>query len=225
MILECPNCKNRYLVDPRAIGESGRTVRCAKCKHKWFAEVTEESPLEADVISTQDLPEEGITPRPIPEGSSVPALPVEYISMPKWLPAAAVCSLVLFLVLACVYFRPLVEAYFPQARKAFHAVGIYDSQGIVFADMAYTHTKDVSKDHHKIVGFLVNTGGEALPLPRIHVALFDDKGNLLRKSRIMEEGEIAPGEKKQFSREIAISPESAKRIVIETGSPWELRLR
>lgn len=36
MIISCPSCYTRYLVDPISIGHDGRDVRCAKCQHTWF---------------------------------------------------------------------------------------------------------------------------------------------------------------------------------------------
>lgn len=37
MILSCPACAIQFLIDPNALGASGRRVRCAKCKHEWLA--------------------------------------------------------------------------------------------------------------------------------------------------------------------------------------------
>jgi predicted Zn finger-like uncharacterized protein len=38
MHLVCPSCNTAFLVDPAALGEAGRTVRCASCRTTWFAE-------------------------------------------------------------------------------------------------------------------------------------------------------------------------------------------
>lgn len=35
MILACPNCSARFLIDSNAIGAQGRDVRCGRCGHTW----------------------------------------------------------------------------------------------------------------------------------------------------------------------------------------------
>jgi predicted Zn finger-like uncharacterized protein len=37
MLIVCPSCSKTYRIEPAVVGASGRTVRCARCKHVWFA--------------------------------------------------------------------------------------------------------------------------------------------------------------------------------------------
>lgn len=60
MILECSQCRTRYLVPDSAIGADGRTVRCASCKHSWF-----QAPVAALDLTTRATASDGpVTPAP-----------------------------------------------------------------------------------------------------------------------------------------------------------------
>lgn len=62
MILTCPECKSRYVVNPSALLPRGRTVRCAKCSHSWFENKPEDDieivpPAATEPQTAPDKPE------------------------------------------------------------------------------------------------------------------------------------------------------------------------
>lgn len=57
MRISCPECHTHYRVDASNIAETGRRVRCGKCKHTWMyvpGEDVMDDPIErlqADLMS------------------------------------------------------------------------------------------------------------------------------------------------------------------------------
>ncbi|OYW23376.1 MULTISPECIES: MJ0042-type zinc finger domain-containing protein [unclassified Sphingomonas] len=71
MILECTECRTRYLVPDAAIGADGRTVRCASCKHSWF-----QAPPPLDLVTrAEELQSASPRIEPAPADRAPPVAP------------------------------------------------------------------------------------------------------------------------------------------------------
>jgi predicted Zn finger-like uncharacterized protein len=57
MIITCPACAKRYLVEETAIQETGRHVQCIACQHEWFfkpiTEIPKHNQVQFDMIGVK----------------------------------------------------------------------------------------------------------------------------------------------------------------------------
>ena len=51
MLLNCPSCNTRYLIDIADILPNGKNVQCANCLNKWFQHLEEEDKNEIPLTS------------------------------------------------------------------------------------------------------------------------------------------------------------------------------
>lgn len=79
MILTCPACATRYIVDPAAIGASGRTVRCARCHKTWHQDLPDGQqiprvtrPVAVETPPVMPTTSSAYEDRPAPDGSQQP---------------------------------------------------------------------------------------------------------------------------------------------------------
>ncbi len=244
MILECPSCSKKFLVDPRALGASGRTVRCAACKNQWFATPSQEELATTEAVERRSsdesqadgaeafgdvdpsafdsLPDES---KPRKRRSSLPAIP-QAQDAPVGLKFACVSLAFLALILGAITLHQPILRAMPFTQSLYGLVGLYESDGVVLAELSYAMEPVGTKDRHALSGYLVNTGDTPRQLPLLRIHLLNEPGDLIRSRTLQEDSvTLAPGEQKMFSRYIDSSPESVHHIVMDVGSPLEVKLR
>lgn len=207
MILECSQCRTRYLVPDSAIGAEGRTVRCASCKHSWF-----QAPVVLD-LATRATPSDGKpeprAAKPVPsypaaapeprmfrDDASVAAPPPAYDPFAaeppfkprrnpakRWTAAAIVAGLSMLLGTGAILYSgaPGIAAQL--------GLGIGDPETpLRFADKTVDRrTPPGGGELFAVSGKVVNPTGEKQHVPDIRLELKDANGKLLDGWRVTPE--------------------------------------
>lgn len=221
MILTCPACATRYLVEPRALGAEGRTVRCARCAYSWY-EPPPAPEVSADAAPTAEraAPLYGAqTPRPIPPGSNLPALIDSHRRRPSpfgWLALAVV--VLAGTVGALAYRQRIVEIWPPSTRlyAMLHlpVAGRADAAFNV-RNLASERTVRDGRPLLKVSGEVVNLGSTPQSVPPLHLALKDHNAKALKEWRErLPGGPLRPGQAATFRAELADPPESAVSLSV-----------
>ncbi len=173
MILTCPKCSTRYMVASHAIGETGRKVRCIKCSNTWFQ--------EAQRVDKAKLEEENITPipesiKPVPEGSSVPAIKKESNNgeIKGYLAAASIFAIICASV---IFFSDNIVKIYPSSSLLYKTISIdapYPGENLVFEHIETQVENDKNgKPLLAAQGKIINLSSNERKIPTIKATLLD----------------------------------------------------
>jgi predicted Zn finger-like uncharacterized protein len=151
----CSNCGARYIVDPLAIGPTGRTVQCARCNHRWFeragpasAAVLHER-LEQPEYDTQDAgerPQSQGQPQPAYR-SGLPAIARPQVRRPRWPYVIAAVVLLAVALGAVLVFRGDVGTKSPMPWRATGlSLGLSPGPAVATAEAGRTGATSFSHD-------------------------------------------------------------------------------
>jgi predicted Zn finger-like uncharacterized protein len=229
MILTCPDCATRYVVDDERIGPQGRAVRCAACGTRWTAMPDE--PLELSIASApepvgrpqSDTPELTFDPKPLPADELPRAFRDRVQTQKKVRQAAAtgaiwagMLGILVLLVGGAVVLRQDVARLLPRTASAYAMVGL--PVNLVGLAIESQHAQPALKDGHAAVvvsGALRNVLGRPVAAPPLRISLLNTAGKPVAV-KIADPGGalIPPGETRRFVINVLDPPVSATDVEI-----------
>jgi predicted Zn finger-like uncharacterized protein len=201
MKLTCPACATRYLVDPRALGAAGRKVRCARCKHVWFA-APPEGAIPVGLVEPAPLQAPPARDPPPPR-FQLPAVPPP--RRPAWLVAgwAGLAAAVLLAVAVLAAFQDTLFI----AREQ-------PGAGLDFRNVRAEGEKELV-----IEGEVVNTTLVARPVPPFKAVVEADGKEVAATRFQAAQRELPPGGTARFRATLPRPAGTAElRLQVDQGS-------
>jgi predicted Zn finger-like uncharacterized protein len=201
MKVTCPACATRYLVDPRAIGDTGRNVRCHRCRHVWFQE------LPADAVPVGLL---APAPSPVPEAEippprfQLPAVPAPRRRRGLVAGWAALAAAVVLAVVGATAFR-----------DELFAGNELPGSGLDFRNVRAAGDKELV-----VEGEIVNTTAVFRAVPPLKAVVRADGKELAASRFELAEKELPPGGAASFRTTLPRPAEGAAevRLQVDPGS-------
>ena len=215
MILSCPECSTRYLVDPAALGPDGRLVRCGKCAHTWAQMPPADMPRALDPPPLRAAEREEEMRR---GPSRLPA-----IRRPRRGRAASIAWALLVVLLAVVigggfFMRDMVIATWPAAAQLYAGLGLTSEQPGSGLDLRNVRSRELTSDGAKtllIEGEITNSSPTVRQVPKLRALLFDSREREVQHwSFSAPESRLMPGETAAFRTEIRNPSANAVRLTI-----------
>lgn len=229
MILTCPSCSARFVVNDDALRPNGRNVKCGKCAHVWAAppppEPVEEPAPAPEPISVQPL--EVDQPRRRSSSANLPAFPQRRRRRSVLVPVLVVLVLIGGVAAGLWFGREPLVGLWPAAEKVYAAAGI--PVGATAAPLplgAGLRLDQVTPRREPadgggvvylvIEGEVVNEAEEVRPVPGMVLVLLDGQQNIVQEWPFSTEvAELAAGERVAFSTRLPNPSAQATDLRIE----------
>jgi predicted Zn finger-like uncharacterized protein len=213
MIVTCPACSTRYLVDSQALGATGRVVRCAQCSHTWHQDPPDDAPRRVDMPASEDPPR--LRPD---ERVGLPAVTRE--PSRAWVTVAWIVFglAVVGLLVGVIWARDRVVALWPPAARVYALAGLpvtLPGIGLELRKVMPSRETENGLPSLVIEGEVANVSNVAREVPQLRVILRDNNEHELQSwTFTVSEERLLPGASVAFRTSIAQPSDAATGVVV-----------
>ncbi len=217
MIVTCPNCAKRYMLDDALLFKDGRQVRCITCQHIW-----RQKKEECSYQTT--LPLAGVSR----DASIAFPHPKEHSSRKLFL---LTLGLIIVFIIFLIMGRHQIVPSFPSLERYYDLLGLPVNLAGSDISISNTNTQFGYEGDQKVIhvsGDLQNTSNRVRHIPTLKITVLGNpthplcKGNLKDKGCILEEwyhrlseSSLLPGEQIHFETTARPVSEGITHVSIE----------
>lgn len=243
MILQCPACSARFMINDALVPPEGRTVRCGACKNPWHA-MPNPVPMEGDsarkpanfaealAVAEAEQARAAVSAAPAAEAAPAPAeTPVVAPVAKAKLKLGAFVAAASGLAASVLLVAPL--AFYPQWKHNSAVNWIYDAlgwnvtDGLAFADVAMVREKHNGKTRFVLSGNVTNNADAPRLLPSVRVVLKNREGEVMWSRHYDVGRTVKPDEVYPF-RIVNVETtfgDHVSMVVMDLGNEYELMMR
>lgn len=217
MVVTCPSCSKRYMLDEALLPKEGRQVRCITCHHIW-RQVPEISPTihPPSFIRTGEVP---LATDQSPEKHS------------SWLRGILSLALLLTCISVFIFGRNFIVMHWPQTEKLYDLIGLHvnlPGSGLTISNASSIMQQDGPLGMIQVKGDIINTSHIVRPIPALKIKFIGDVSHpkclknqpsqdcvLDYWEHRLSENSLLPGEQIHFETDPRPRVEGIKHIAVE----------
>ena len=215
MIVGCPSCATRYRVEPAALGEGGRRVRCARCGHVWREAAPADSP---EPVAAGTAPAAARAATAAATTPPAPAAPRRRGRRSDWLAGGIAAGVVVAAVAGLVAARDEIARAWPPAARLYEAVGLAAGAaegGLLIRDVVSERVLEGGVPILLVRGAIENPTGRSRAVPALRAALKGETGEELHRWSFTVPAEaLDAGQSTTFEGRLARPPDGATGLSV-----------